>query len=154
MSKKLIGLVLIAFLIGCSLHPQKLPTETPEKVVDKFFKLLAEGGPSSLAEARKMVSDKYYNLSEDNFKKWVESYPATAEIKNLQSNIIKGKKNEMIAQVTLEYSVPSDFGGAFTSKSKMNLILDNKSNTWKIDFLAETLPEDQYKSETGEEGKR
>ena len=149
MLKKIITLLIIVFLIGCSFHQQKLPSETPEKVVERFFKLLAEGGPSSLAEARKMVSGKYYNITEDKFKQWVEYYPPNSEIKNFQSNIIKGKKNEVIAQVTLEYSVSSDFGGTYNSKSVVNLILDDKSNTWKIDFTAETLPEDQYKNEAG-----
>ena len=149
MFKKLVGLIIVVLLIGCSSSQQKLPEETPEKVVEKFFKLLGEGGPSSLAEARKMVSDKYYLPTEENFKRWVDQYPSSTEIKNIQSKIIKDKRDEKIAQVTLEYSVPSDFGGTYTAKSSVNLILDNKSNSWKIDFTAETLPEESYKKEGG-----
>ena len=148
MLKKLVGLIIIVLLIGCSSSQQKLPEETPEKVVERFFKLLGEGGASSLAEARKMVSDKYYHPTEDNFKKWVDQYQSSTEIRNLQSKIIKDKRDEKIAQVTLEYSVPSDFGGTYTAKSSVNLILDNKSNSWKIDFTGETLPEDAYKKES------
>ncbi len=149
MRKKLVGLIIIVLLIGCSSFQQKFPEETPEKVVDRFFKLLGEGGPSSLAEARKMVSDRYYLPTEDNFKKWVDQYPASTKIKNLQSKIVKDKRDEKIAQVTLEYTVPSDFGGTYTAKSSMNLILDNKTNSWKIDFTGETLPEESYKKEGG-----
>ena len=149
MLKKLVYLSIIVLLIGCSSSKQKLPEETPEKVVERFFKLLGEGGPSSLAEARKMVSDKYYLPTEENFKRWVDQYPSSTEIKNLQSKIVKDKKNEKIVQVTLEYTVPSDFGGTYTAKSSVNLILDNKSNSWKIDFTAETLPEEAYKKEGG-----
>lgn len=148
MLKKLVYLSIIVLLIGCSSSKQKLPEETPEKVVERFFKLLGEGGPSSLAEARKMVSDRYYLPTEENFKRWVDQYPSSTEIKNLQSKIVKDKKNEKIVQVTLEYSVPSDFGGTYTAKSSVNLILDNKSNSWKIDFTAETLPEETYKKES------
>lgn len=148
MLKRLVYLSIIVLLIGCSSSQQKLPEETPEKVVEKFFKLLGEGGPSSLAEARKMVSDRYYLPTEENFKRWVDQYPSSTEIKNLQSKIIKDKRDEKIAQVTLEYSVPSDFGGNYTAKSSVNLILDNKSNSWKIDFTAETLPEETYKKES------
>ena len=149
MLKKLALLIIVVLLIGCSSSQQKLPEETPEKVVEKFFKLLGEGRPSSLAEARKMVSDKYYLPTEDNFKRWVDQYPSSTEIKNLQSKIVKDKRDEKIVQVTLEYSVPSDFGGTYTAKSSVNLILDNKSNSWKIDFTAETLPEESYKKEGG-----
>ena len=148
MFKKLVCLSIVILLIGCSSSQQKLPEETPEKVVERFFKLLGEGGASSLAEARRMVSDKYYLPSEENFKKWVGQYPASTKIKNLQSKIVKDKRDEKIAQVTLEYTVPSYFGGTYTAKSSVNLILDNKSNSWKIDFTAETLPEETYKEET------
>ena len=148
MLKKLVGLIIVVLLIGCSSSQQKLPEETPEKVVERFFKLLGEGGPSSLTEARKMVSDRYYLPTEDNFKRWVDQYPSSTEIKNLQSKIVKDKRDEKIVQVTLEYSVPSDFGGTYTAKSSVNLILDNKSNSWKIDFTAETLPEESYKKES------
>lgn len=149
MIKKFLVLFIIvssmsSLVAGCSSR-QKLPEEAPEKVVEKFFKLLAEGGRSSLSEARKMVSDKYYLPTEEQFKKWVEYYPHDAEIENLQNSIIKDKRDEVIAQVTFEYTVPSDFGGTYTAKSVMNLILDDKSNSWKIDFTAETLPEDSYK---------
>ncbi len=145
MLKKLFSLLIIAvFVIGCSSAKQPSPEETPEKVVERFFKLLSEGGPSSLAEARKMISDKYYMPSESSFKKWVENYPSSTEIKNLRSAIIKNKRDEVVAQVTLDYTIPSQFGGTLTAKSTMNLILDNKSNTWKIDFTGETLPEESF----------
>ena len=149
MLKKLVGLIIIVLLIACSSSQQKLPEETPEKVVERFFKLLGDGGPSSLTEARKMVSDKYYHPTEDNFKKWVDQYQSSTEIRNLQSKIIKDKRDEKIAQVTLEYSVPSDFGGSYTAKSTVNLILDSKTNSWKVDFTGETLPEEAYKKESG-----
>ena len=153
MYKKLFSLSFIIILslialIGCSSRTQKLPAETPEKVVERFYKLLSEGGVSSLAEARKMVSDRYFFPTEDQFKRWVEAYPATAEIKNLKSSITKSGK-DVIAQVTLEYTVPSQFGEGYTSKSIMNLILDNKTNSWKVDFTAETMPEESYKNEKG-----
>src|SRR3989304_441106 len=148
MFKKLVGLIIVVLLIGCSSSQQKFPEETPEKVVERFFKLLGEGGPSSLADARKKVTNRLYLPTEENFKRWVDQYPSSTEIKNLQSKIVKDKKNEKIVQVTLEYSVPSDFGGTYTPKSSVNLILDNKSNSWKIDFTAETLPEESYKKES------
>lgn len=149
MFKKIVYILIIMFLFGCSSSQQTPPEETPEKVVEQFFKLLSEGGPTSLAEARKMISDKYYMPSESSFKKWVENYPSSSEIKNLKSTIIKNKRDEVVAQVTLDYTIPSEFGGTLSAKSTMNLILDNKSNTWKIDFTGETMPEESHEDKAG-----
>lgn len=126
----------------------KPPAASPEQVVTKFFELLSEGGKLTNLEALKMVSSKYGEMSPDNFRKWTENYSKDTTFKVKETTIPKdpNSKGDWVASVKLEVQNPSKFGGTFSTTSQMNLILDEKSNEWKIDFMAETINEEQYRN--------
>lgn len=111
--------------------------EPPEDVVKKFYSFIHEGGSSSLSAAYKLISTKHYTLTEDKFKGIVLNYPSSMEVKVLGHKII----NDM-AVVSIEYKTPSAFGGDFTATTEVNLDLDNKTKSWKIDFTGETASTD------------
>lgn len=145
--------LLIAFsvitAIGCSKGTvSKKAATPPDQVVTKFFELLAEGGKLTNLEALKMVSTKYGDVSPDNFRKWTENYTKETSFKIKETTIAKepNSKGDLLATVKLEVETPSTFGGTFTSTSQMNLILDEKANEWKIDFVAETINEEQFRN--------
>lgn len=122
----------IATLSGCS-RTSNQPAESPEDVVKKFYAYVQEGGPTTLREAYKLCSSKYYTLSEDRFKDIVSKYSKDMKITVVGSKIVKDR-----AVVKIECKVPSSFGGDFVQESDVNLDLDEKTNSWKIDFTGET----------------
>lgn len=111
--------------------------EPPEDVVKKFYSYIHEGGSSSLSAAYKLISTKHYTLTEDKFKGIVLNYPGSMEVKVIGHRVIKDS-----AVVSIEYKIPSAFGGDFTAVTEVNLDLDDKTNNWKIDFTAETASTD------------
>jgi len=140
---------LISLLIGCSGSRAELPKENPEEVVKRFYFLLSQKGKAPAAEARKLISTKYGNIEDDTFMRWTEQFDPETKIKIIDSSISNKRdaKGNILAKVTVEYSVPSIFGSPFTSKSQTNLILDEKEKRWKIDFTAETKDEDGFRKE-------
>ena len=146
---RLLSIVLVSFIyvvVGCKSQVE-LPKESPEEVVKRFYFLLSQKGKAPAAEARKLIYTKYENIKEDTFLRWTEYYDPETKIKIIDSSISNKKdaKGNIIARVTVEYSVPSAFGTPFTSKSQTNLILDEKEKRWKIDFTAETKDEESFK---------
>ena len=140
----------ISLLIsGCS-RTSNQPAESPEDVVKKFYAYVQEGGPTTLGEAYKLCSSKYYKLSEDRFKDIVSKYSKDMRVNVIGSKIVKDR-----AVVKIECKVPSSFGGDFVQESDVNLDLDEKTNSWKIDFTGETQPESREESAAGaKEGKK
>ena len=140
---------LISLLIGCSGSRAELPKENPEEVVKRFYFLLSQKGKAPAAEARKLISTKYGNIEDDTFMRWTEQFDPETKIKIIDSSISNKRdaKGNILAKVTVEYSVPSIFGSPFTSKSQTNLILDEKEKRWKIDFTAETKDEEGFRKE-------
>ncbi|OGW11742.1 MAG: hypothetical protein A3F81_06355 [Nitrospinae bacterium RIFCSPLOWO2_12_FULL_39_93] len=138
---------LISLLIGCSGSRAELPKENPEEVVKRFYFLLSQKGKAPAAEARKLISTKYGNIEDDTFMRWTEQFDPETKIKIIDSSISNKRdaKGNILAKVTVEYSVPSIFGSPFTSKSQTNLILDEEEKRWKIDFTAETKDEDGFR---------
>lgn len=128
------------------------PATPPDQVVTKFFQLLSEGGKLTNLEALKMVSTKYSEVSPDNFRKWTESYTKEISFKAKETIIPKepNSKGDMVATVKLEVLSPSTFGGTYSTTSQINLILDEKTNEWKIDFMADTIEEDQFRTAAAE----
>lgn len=130
-------LIIIAFVFaGCTANGNSAAIkgkEKPEEVVKKFYSYIAEGGPTTLKEAYKLVSAKHYKLNEEQFKGITSQYS-----KDMKVNIISSDIKKNIAIVNIEYSVPSAFGGNFMAKTEIHLDLDETSNTWKIDFTGET----------------
>ncbi|MEK7846537.1 MAG: hypothetical protein AAB257_06200 [Nitrospinota bacterium] len=140
---------LISLLIGCSGSQTELPKENPEEVVKRFYFLLSQKGKAPAAEAHKLISTKYGNIEDDTFMRWTEQFDPETKIKIIDSSISNKRdaKGNILAKVTVEYSVPSAFGSPFTSKSQTNLILDEREKRWKIDFTAETKDEERFKKE-------
>lgn len=130
-------LIIIAFVFtGCTVNGNSAAIkgkEKPEEVVKKFYSYIAEGGNTTLKEAYKLISTKHYKMNEEQFKGITSKYS-----KDMKVNIISSDIKKDIAVVNIEYSVPSAFGGNFTTKTEIHLDLDKASNTWKIDFTGET----------------
>ena len=141
--------VLISNLIGCSWSQADLPKEPPEEVVKRFYFLLSQKGKAAAAEARKLISTKYEEIEEDTFRRWTEQFDPDTKIKILDSSILNKRdaKGNIIAKVTVEYTIPSILGSPFVSKSQTHLILDEKEKRWKIDFMAETKDEESFRKE-------
>ena len=107
--------------------------ETPEEVVTKFYAFINDRGPMSLGEAYKLLSTEFHTVSEDSFKNIVLNYPSDMKVK-----VSGGKVIDNRAIVPIEYETASAFGGVFTIKTEVNLNIDKKSQSWKIDFTGET----------------
>jgi len=136
------SLTLVLALAACtSKEPEmKTPATPPDQVVLKFYSLLAQGGKLTLKEAHGMLTSKFGPVDPDSFRKWVQDFDTETKIKIIETKIPNGKAKGglYIATVKMEVATPSVFGDAFISTSQTNLILDEKTNEWKIDFLAET----------------
>jgi len=144
----LMAAIIAVTAVACSKGASsKKPATPPDQVVTKFFELLSEGGKLTNLEALKMVSGKYTDVNPDNFRRWTDNYTKETSFKTKEVIIQKepNSKGDMVAMVKMEVQSPSTFGGTFTTTSQMNLILDEKTNEWKIDFLAETIDEDQFR---------
>lgn len=132
---------------ACKNTSVKFPVVTPEEVATKFFRLLADGGRLTNQEAHKMVSTKYGEMSPDNFRKLTENFQSTrSKIKVVQATLPKepNKHGDWVAVVKLEASTPSRFEGDFVTSSQVNLILDETTHEWQIDYNAETIDESAF----------
>lgn len=142
-------LLIASIVAGCNRNKQvKFPDTTPQETVTQFFRLLADGGRLSSQEALKMVSTKYGEINQENFRKWTENFGASrSKIKIVNTTLPQtpDKKGNWIAVVKLEVNAPSMFGDSFTSTSQINLILDEKEKEWKIDFLGDTIDESSFR---------
>ncbi len=140
-------LIITAFVFtGCTVNGNSATIkgkEKPEEVVKKFYSYIAEGGPTTLKEAYKLVSTKNYKLNEEQFKGITSQYS-----KDMKVNIVSSDVKKNLAIVNIEYSVPSAFGGNFTTQTEIHLNLDEAANAWKIDFTGET-----YNNEIGQVSK-
>ena len=113
-------------------------SESPEEVVRKFYRYISDGGPTSLGEAFKLVSKKHHEISEDNFNSIVLNYPS-----DLKVTVSNGKVIEDKAIVPIEYTTASSFGGRYTVKTEINLVIDKKTKSWKIDFTGDTYDREE-----------
>jgi hypothetical protein len=138
--KVLFGLIILIpmLLVGGYAYQYKgsfkiKTAESPDEVVKKFYAYVGEGGSSSLSEAYKLISTKHFTLTEDKFKGVVLNYPDDMKV-----DIIGSRVENDRAIVAIECKIPSTFGGDFVNKTEINLDLDEKSRSWKIDFTGET----------------
>lgn len=111
-------------------------SESPEEVVKKFYSYIAEGGSSSISEAYRHISSKRFTLTEDKFKGIVLNYPKNMVVKIIGSKVVKDR-----AVVSIECKTASSFGGDITVTTDINLDLDEKARSWKIDFTGENNPD-------------
>ncbi len=147
--KLCVALIVPVFLLmgGCVKEEKsKFPKTPPDKVVMRFFELLAQGGKLTTKEALRMVSFKYSALDDNLFRRWTQQFNGDSKIKIVKTTLPKepNKRGDLIAVVKLEVQTPSSFGGSFSTFSTINLILDDEAHEWKIDFLATTLDEDKF----------
>ncbi|MBF0170078.1 MAG: hypothetical protein HQK87_03140 [Nitrospinae bacterium] len=145
-----LALIVAALLVaGCDKKGSvSFPDTPPDKVVMTFFGLLAEGGKLTNKEALTMISERNGSISPDNFRRWTENYSKDTKIEITKTTLPASPDDhgDWIARVEMQVKTPSIFGGEYATTSAMHLILDEKLKQWKIDFLAETLEEDSYRT--------
>jgi len=131
---------LILFIIaiaGCSRGTGALPDDKPETVAKRFYELIAsakfEGGATTAGEAFKLVDTRTSNLNLNQFLEIIKRYPEkfTVEVGKAE---IKGTQ----ALVTINYKLPSSFGGEFAVQEVVPLNVDPATHTWKVDFTGDS----------------
>lgn len=142
-------LLALAFVAGCAkkADQSKMPATSPQDVVTRFYQLLSDGGRLSLQEAKKMISEKYGAINDDSFRKWTSDFgSAKSSIKVVSATLPQtpNKKGDWVAVVKMEVKTPSMFDDNFTTTSQVNLILDEKANEWKVDFMGDTIDESGF----------
>ena len=114
---------------GCE---KALPSEAPDQVVRRFFSYLGERGPTSLDAAYQMIDEKC-KLERWQMDLVIAKYPQDLKV------LVQGYKLERKrAVVNIGYTMASTFGGEFTVNDEVIVNLDEKSNTWKVDFTGES----------------
>jgi len=157
MVRLLAVLMAVSFaVVGCTKQGEEssMPETPPDEVVMQFFSLLSSGGKLTTKEALQSVSLRHRNLSPDTFRKWTQNLNPDSKISVIET-IIRDEPNkngDKIAVVQLSVKSPSMFGGDFETLSQMNLILDKTDNTWKIDFLADTIDEANFRKAPAKAG--
>jgi len=136
----------IAFGHAACSQKQSFPEATPELVVERFYKLLADGGKTSNREALTMVSDKYRGIDANNFREWTESFNTKSTIEIIETIMPNEKTADgfWLASVKLIIEIPSSFGDTYTTTSTMNCIFHEDEDAWKIDFMGDTIMEDEF----------
>jgi hypothetical protein len=131
--------------VGCT-KKQSFPETTPEMVVERFYQLIADGGKTSNREALTMVSDKYRGIEANNFRTWTDSLNTKSTIEILETVLPEEKTADgfWVASVKLLIEIPSSFGDTYTTTSTMNCIFHEDDDAWKIDFMGDTIHEDQF----------
>ena len=129
-----------------------LPEQSPESVVEKFYEYISEskirGGTLLIREAFKLTSGGQSRYDQAKFLEVINRYPS-----GFNATIIKANIHEQHAEVAIEYKMASTFGGAYTINSVIPLIVDEKTNTWKIDFRGDTDDQDVGKIRSSYAGK-
>ncbi len=142
------GVLIFLATAGCTSKKEEavLPPTTPDQVVVRFFDLISEGGKLTTMEAMKMISAKTSRIDLNTFRKWTQEFNKESKVKIVETVIRKqrSKEGDLMAHVRMEVLSPSIFGGDFKSTSSMNLILNEEANKWEIDFLAQTVNEDDF----------
>lgn len=125
--------------IGCEKEP---PSELPEAVAKRFYGYISEGGPAALDEAYKMIAERD-RLGRHQFTKVIKRYPPDFYV-SVVGSTIEGD----IATVKTEYRMSSLFGGDYKMRNILTLVLDDGTNSWKVDFTGETHEEDKGHAQT------
>jgi len=125
-----------------------LPEQGPEVVVEKFYEYISEskirGGSLLIREAFKLTSGDQNRYGQAKFLEVINRYPA-----GFKTTIIKTDIQGVHAEVAIEYEMATMFGDAYSVNSVIPLIVDEETNTWKIDFRGDTDDQDLEKIEKG-----
>jgi hypothetical protein len=148
-----VALIIGLLVVGCDKNEKmRFPETPPDQVVLRFFELLGEGGKLTNREAMNMVSNRNSVINQDNFRRWTENYSRETKLNIVKSELPTKADDhgDWIATVRLEVKTPSIFGGDYTTTSRINMILDQKENVWKLDFLADTVDEEEQRKAPAE----
>jgi len=125
-----------------------LPEQSPEVVVEKFYEYISEskirGGSLLIREAFKLTSGDQSRYGQAKFLEVINNYPA-----GFKATIVKTEIQDGRAEVAIEYDMASSFGGAYKVGAVVPLIVDEETNTWKIDFRGDTDDQDLDKIKNG-----
>ncbi|MCP4315444.1 MAG: hypothetical protein GY789_05295 [Hyphomicrobiales bacterium] len=119
-----------------------LPEETAVSVVERFYEYVSEakirGGNLLINEAYKLTSGDQSRTDQALFLGIVNRYPP-----GFKAEIIESRVQDKHAIVTIEYKMPSSFGGIYAVRTPVHLNLDQERNTWKLDFRGDTDDQDR-----------
>jgi len=144
----LVALV-ITMMAGCGQTTDTsatVPSEGPDVVVKRFYDYITEaklkGGASPAREAFKLIDSERSQLIVEQFLEVIKQYPP-----GFQAEVGEAEINGTLATVAISYKLASSFGGYYTVNEVVPLVLDEKSNTWKVDFTGETYGMDKDAAE-------
>ena len=60
-----------------------------------------------------------------------------------KAEVVDGRVRGRHAIVTIEYQMPSSFGGIYTVRTAVHLNVDEETNSWKLDFRGDTDDQDR-----------
>jgi len=136
----LVGVSFAAINLGTEEMP--LPEETPVSVVENFYEYISEakirGGNLLINEAYKLTSGAQTRTDRALFLGVVNRYPS-----GFKADIVDSTISGRHAVVTIDYRMPSNFGGVYNIRTQVHLNVDEESNTWKLDFRGDTDDQDR-----------
>ncbi len=136
-------------MMGCEQTtgaPHAVPAEAPDVVLKRFYDYISEaklkGGASPAREAFKLIDSERSQLIVEQFLEVVKKYPP-----GFQAEVGKAEIHGSQATVPISYKIASSFGGFYTVNEVIPLVLDERSNSWKVDFTGETYGMDKAAAE-------
>lgn len=118
------------------------PEEPAVAVVEKFYEYVSEakirGGSLLINEAYKLTSGAQSRTDRALFLGIINRYPSGFKV-----DVVENRVQERHAVVTIEYQMPSSFGGVYAVRTDVHLNVDEETNTWKLDFRGDTDDQDQ-----------
>ncbi len=128
--------------INFSLQEAPPHEETAVVVVEKFFEYISEakirGGSLLINEAYMLTSGDRSRTDRARFMGIVNRYPP-----GFKAEIVESTVRDRHAIVTIEYQMPSSFGGSYAIRTSVHLNVDEVSNTWKLDFRGDSDNQDR-----------
>lgn len=132
-------------LAGCgdTQASKQMPATEPQTQVVKFYDYISEagirGGTLPLKEAYKLVSTAS-NMSQQRFMGIVKNYPTGFKVDIVGVKIMEKQRQ---AVVSISYQLASQFQAAgYVVKTDVPMVVDEESQTWKIDFTGESDDQD------------
>jgi len=136
-------------MLGCeqtSGVAHAVPSEGPDVVLKRFYDYITEaklkGGASPAREAFKLIDSEHSQLVVEQFLEVIKQYPP-----GFQAEVGQAEIHGMQATVPISYKMASSFGGFYTVTEVIPLVLDERSNSWKVDFTGETYGMDKAAAE-------
>jgi hypothetical protein len=139
-----VGLLTVVLLAGVSFaainlgsREQPLPDVSAVTVVEKFYEYISEakirGGSLLINEAYKLTDGAQSRTDRALFLGIVNRYPP-----GFKADVIGSEIKDRHAVITIEYRMPTSFGGVYNVRTRIHLNVDQASNTWKLDFRGDS----------------